>query len=135
TPGRERTEAEIDLNRPAGVVEADGEEVAGVGILVGAVPFVETAGGELEGIGPGLGLGLVEMAAEDEVGPGGDAAAEVRAVGELVEGVVHEDETEAGERIPLLVGRQLAELGVRQPQLAGVVVIPAEPGGIEADEV
>jgi len=31
-----------------------------------------------------------------------------------VEGVVHQDEAEAGERIPFFIGRQLAELGIRQ---------------------
>ena len=138
-PCRERAKAEIDLSGPAGIIELDGQDVAGIRIAVRPMPFIQATGGELSDgavrVRPGLDLWFVKVPAEDEVGPRSDVAPEVSAVPELVEGVVHQDDPEAGKRCPVLVGGQLSELGVRQPQLPSVVVISAEPCGIETDEM
>jgi len=57
------------------------------------------------------------------------------AVRQLAEGVVHQDEPKARERVPLGIVREAQNLTIGQPELAGIVVIAAEPGGVEPDQV
>jgi hypothetical protein len=84
---------------------------AGAAIRV-AVVLVGAAADQLEevpfGVGPLLGSGGVEVAAEDEVHPLGQEPPHLAAIGQLVEAVVEERQAEARERAPLADARRIA---------------------------
>jgi hypothetical protein len=93
------------------------------------VVLVEASGHHLAegplGVGPGQGFRFVEVASQHQIDLLGKPPADFRGVGQILERVVNQRQTETVQRFPGGIAGQPHHLLVGEPQMAGVVVVPA----------
>jgi hypothetical protein len=87
------------------VIERDLDHRTGVRVLVGLMSLVQTSSGYLaQATAPNCPLGdlrLVEVATQDEVDPISEEVPGFDGVGEIIEGMMHQEEAEARQRVAI----------------------------------
>jgi len=129
----------MDDSRHHPGVQTNLDHSAGVGVLVGAVPLVQTAGGDLAQpplrVGPGARFGLVQVTTQEQIDVIGQQPPALGTIGQVIQGVVDQGDAQAIEGPALAVRDQAHHLVAGQPQLAGIAIVPGQPGRVQADEL
>jgi hypothetical protein len=138
-PRRESPEAHHGLNGPQVRIQFQTHELARVAVSIGEPALVERTRGQFAqaavGVDPFHHFGLMEMAAQDQVGAVGQQSFDRGAVGQLMQRVMHQDDAQAGQRIAAVVVQVAAQLVLGEQQTAGIRVVAAQPRGVQAHDV
>jgi len=121
------------------VVQLDLDEVVLAGPAIALVALIETAGGDDARLVPGLDVvrdrGRVLVAVEDEIDALREPQPCVALIGEPAQRVMDQGQPEAVQRGAAVVRGQHVDLCSGEQQFALVVFAPAQPGGVEPDDV